>query len=107
MDNNLAQINNKKIKIVLIVKGLRLLHKNIKLKKKFGNNNVFRYVIKNGNKNLPHTYSNGFCTYNKRLPSPMISGQKLGMTQKTKFNNYRLSLTNSNIFSFKSKKSFG
>ena len=78
-----------------------------KIKKKFVNNNVFGYGIKNGNKDLPHTYSNGFYAFNKRLPSPMISGQKFGMTQKLKFNSYRLPLTNNNIFSFKSKKSFG
>ena len=74
-----------------------------KIKKKVGNNNnVFGYGIKNGNNGLPHTYSNGFYP-NKRLPSPMISGQKFGMTQKLKFNNYRLPLTNNNIFTFKKK----
>ena len=75
-----------------------------KIKKKMGSNNVFGYGIKNGNKDLPHTYSNGFYAYNKRLPSPMISGQKFGMTQKLKFNSYRLPLTNNNIFSINSKK---
>ena len=62
--------------------------------------------MKNGNNALPLTYSNGFYYNNKRLPSPMISGQKFGMTQKLKFNSYRLPLTNNNIFSFKSKKGF-
>ena len=79
-----------------------------KIKKKPGNNNnVFGYGIKNGVGvgGLPHTYSNGFYGYNKRLPSPMISGgQKFGMTQKLKFNSYRLPLTSNNIFTFKSKK---
>ena len=75
-----------------------------KIKKKVGNNNVFGYGIKNGNNGLPHTYSNGFYPYNKRLPSPLVSGQKFGMTQKLKFNSYRLPLTNNNIFTFKSKK---
>ena len=75
-----------------------------KIKKKVGNNNnVFGYGIKNGNNGLPHTYSNGFYPINKRLPSPMISGQKFGMTQKLKFNSYRLPLTNNNIFTFKKK----
>ena len=75
-----------------------------KIKKKVGNNNnVFGYGIKNGNNGLPHTYTNGFYPNNKRLPSPMISGQKFGMTQKLKFNNYRLPLTNNNIFTFKKK----
>jgi hypothetical protein len=75
-----------------------------KIKKKIGtNNNVFGYGMKNGNNGLPHTYSNGFYSYNKRLPSPMVSGQKFGMTQKLKFNSYRLPLTNNNIFSFKKK----
>ena len=78
-----------------------------KIKKKVGNNNnVFGYGIKNGNNGLPHTYSNGFYGYNKRLPSPMISGQKFGMTQKLKFNSYRIPLTNNNIFSFKTKNGF-
>ena len=62
--------------------------------------------MKNGNNALPHTYSNGFYYNNKRLPSPMISGQKFGMTQKLKFNSYRLPLTNNNIFSFKPNKGF-
>jgi hypothetical protein len=81
-----------------------------KIKKKPGNNNnVFGYGIKNGVGvgvgGLPHTYSNGFYGYNKRLPSPMISGgQKFGMTPKLKFNSYRLPLTSNNIFTFKSKK---
>ena len=61
--------------------------------------------MKNGIKNLPHTYSNGFYAYNKRLSSPMISGQNLGLSQKLKFNIYRLPLTNKNRFSFNSKKS--
>ena len=74
-----------------------------KIKKKIGTNNVFGYGIKNGNNGLPHTYSNGFYAYNKRLPSPMISGQKFGMTQKLKFNSYRLPLTNNNIFNVKKK----
>ena len=78
-----------------------------KIKKKIGtNNNVFGYGMKNGNNGLPHTYSNGFYSYNKRLPSPMISEQNFGMSQKLKFNSYRLPLTNNNIFSFKSKKSY-
>ena len=34
LGNNLGQISNKEIKIVLTIKGLILLHKNIKLKKK-------------------------------------------------------------------------
>ena len=75
-----------------------------KIKKKIGNNNnVFGYGFKNGNNGIPHTYSNGFYGFNKRLPSPMISGQKFGMTQKLKLNSYRLPLTNNNIFSFKPK----
>ena len=78
-----------------------------KIKKKPSNNNVFGYGFKNGNNGLPHTYSNGFYGYNKRLPSPMISGgQKFGMTQKLKFNSYRLPLTSNNIFTFKAKKGF-
>jgi hypothetical protein len=76
-----------------------------KIKKKVGNNNnVFGYGIKNPNNGLPHTYSNGFYAFNKRLPSPMISGQKFGMTQKLKFNSYRLPLANNNIFTLKPKK---
>ena len=74
-----------------------------KIKKKIGTNNVFGYGFKNGNNGLPHTYVNGFYLYNKRLPSPMISGQKFGMTQKLKLNSYRLPLSNNNIFSFKKK----
>lgn len=76
-----------------------------KIKKKVGNNNnVFGNGIKNPNNGLPHTYSNGFYAFNKRLPSPMISGQKFGMTQKLKFNSYRLPLANNNIFTLKPKK---
>ena len=79
-----------------------------KIKKKIngGSNNVFGYGIKNGNSGLPYTYSNGFYAYNKRLPSPNVSGQQFGITQKLKFNNYRLPLTSNNIFSFKPKKGF-
>ena len=76
-----------------------------KIKKKVGNNhNVFGFGNKNGNNGLPHTYTNGFFGLNKRLPSPMISGQKFGMTQKLKFNSYRLPMTNNNIFTFKVNK---
>lgn len=78
-----------------------------KIKKKSGkNNNVFGYAVKNANIGLPYTYSNGFYAYNKRLPSPMVSGQKFGMTQKLKFNSYRIPLTNNNIFTLKTKKGF-
>ena len=65
---------------------------------------VFGYGIKNTNKGLPHTFSNGFYSHHKRLPSPMISGQKFGTTQHLKFNNYRLPMPNNNLLSIKSKK---
>ena len=79
------------------------------------NGHVFGYGIKNENyglpyaysNGLPNTYSNGFFAHNSRLPSPMISGgQKFGMSQKLKFNSYRLPLgnNNKNLLSFKSKK---
>ena len=66
----------------------------------FGNNlkNIYH------NNGLPNSYSNGFGAYNKRLPSPMISGQKFGMSQKLKFNSYRLSVTNNNFINMKNKK---
>jgi hypothetical protein len=73
---------------------------------------VFGYGIKNKELpyaysiGLPNTYSNGFFSHNNRLPSPMISGQKFGMSQKLKFNSYRFPLgnNNKNLLSFKSKK---
>lgn len=109
MNNNYLYENqfssNKQIKNKNIVDPKRpsTAPQKYKIKKKIGTNNVFGYGIKNGNNGLPHTYSNGFYLYNKRLPSPMISGQKFGMTQKLKLNSYRLPLTNNNIFSFKKK----
>ena len=40
---------------------------------------------------MPNSYSNGFYKNNKRLSSPMISGgPKFGVSQKLKFNNYKL-----------------
>ena len=55
---------------------------------------------------MPNTYSNGFYKNNKRLSSPMVSGnQKFGTSHKFKFNNYKLpSPAGNNIFSFKKKE---
>lgn len=66
----------------------------------FGNN-LKNFYHNNG---LPNSYSNGFGAYNKRLPSPIISGQKFGMSQKLKFNSYRLSVANNNFINLKNKK---
>ena len=53
---------------------------------------------------MPNSYSNGFYKNNKRLSSPMISGgQKFGVTQKLKFNNYKLPNPGHNLFNFKKK----
>ena len=76
------------------------------------NGQVFGYGMKNSelpyaySNGLPNTYSNGFFSHNNRLPSPIISGEKFGMSQKLKFNSYRspLSKNNTNLLTFKSKK---
>ena len=53
---------------------------------------------------MPNTYSDGFYKNNKRLSSPMVSGgQKFGVTQKFKFNNYKLPNPGHNLFNFKKK----
>ena len=55
---------------------------------------------------MPNSYSNGFYKNNKRLSSPMISGgPKFGVSQKLKFNNYKLPSPGPghNLFNFKKK----
>ena len=72
---------------------------------KIGNIIGLGIPINSGNK-MPNTYSNGFYKNNKRLSSPMVSGnQKFGTSHKFKFNNYKLpSPAGNNIFSFKKKE---
>ncbi len=61
-------------------------------------------IQSNQNNKMPNTYSNGFYKNNKRLSSPMVSGgQKFGVTQKFKFNNYKLPNPGQNLFNFKKK----
>ena len=66
--------------------------------------NVFGFTNKNGIKAFPNTYSNGFFAYNKRLPSPMISSQKFGISKKMKFNSNRIPLNGNDLFSIKARK---